>query len=693
MSVNRGSTVMKRMPAKLFAILSMCICLSSFVFAAQSAEEQLTLEEIMSLDLESNIATKTKLRISESPAIVTVVTAEEIKAMGARNISDVINTLPGMYFSLPGSGILGVMWADYMRGIYANQTLHPMIILMINGNNINDAAEDSWGALNAYGSAFLNFVERIEIIRGPGSVIYGGGAIAGVINIVTKKGPANEAVLTWGTNGLKRGFVKVTKSSGDSKINLMASLGDSYISDGSVATRATGTLERSENRSLYDFVSRQVVLDLSHKGFQLQNIFLWERMSSPITMLHMIADKDLQTRIEPFIILSSLKKSFLLENASLNSKIFYRKVAYSFPLLPLTPPNIPSPLWTAGIYGNAEFGTDAYSGQVEYMYIGMENQDIMLGYETSYEHAADALISYNPVDPNVFTSYVYVSSKKRNVNSLYAQDTLYNNSRDLSLNLGLRYDNYSDFINGTALSPRVAVVYKTAEDYVFKAIYGTAFRPPSFAETNVSPDYPAIKNDPDIRPETMKTFELALDCSPLARTNLRLNYYNNVVNDLIASVTSDDPTKTWNTNVSNQKSWGLESEVKYLLDTKSYVFANASYLGESKDIDTGLPAEFVPELLLNAGVNYAFTKNISAMTKGFYRSTLKQGYGDTRGDIDPVLLFSTSVNLTVKSYDVFVNIYNMFDQEWKDPSISSNNLIEPLQGYGRRFDVGLRYMF
>ena len=657
------------------------------------AAAELTVEDMLFLDMETDIATKTKLKISESPAIVTVVTAQDIEEMGARNLSDVINTLPGMYFSLPGSGILGAMWADYVRGIYSNQTLHPMIVLMINGTQINDAAQDSWCALNSYGTVFLDFIERIEIIRGPGSVTYGGSAIAGVINIVTKKGSKNEAEAAFGTDGLKKGFLKFSKNIGESRINVLAGLGDSFLSNSEAASSATGSLVKSEKKYLYNFASRNYLLDLSLKGFDWQNMVLWGRMNTPFTQLFMVSADELRARIEHTTILSSLSRSVSLDDARLNSKISYRKMVYSFPFGPVTPPNIPLPLWPDGITGNAEFATDAFAARVEYLYNGLSNQDILAGYESLYEYMDDARLSSNQLNPNSFFSVVYLKGKQRNVNSFYAQDTFYTENRKLSLNLGLRYDLYSDFINGRALSPRVAVVYKVMENYVLKAIYGTAFRPPSFSETNVTPDLPGIKNDPAIRPETIKTFELALDCALLERANLRLNYYNNTVNDLIASVTSDDPAKTWNTNVANQKSWGIESEAKYLLDSRSYLFANASYLGESKDADTGIAAAFVPEWLLNTGVKYAFTDKLSAMVKGFYRSQLKQGPGDTRGDIDPFWLFATSVNYNIQSHNVYLSVYNLMDQAWFDPSISSNNLIEPIQGYGRRFDVGYRYYF
>ncbi|HBU69918.1 MAG TPA: hypothetical protein DEE98_05985 [Elusimicrobia bacterium] len=655
------------------------------------AAAELTVEDMLFLDMDTDIVTKTKLKISESPAIVTVVTAQDIKEMGARQLNDVFSTLPGMYFSIPCSDIYAIAPTIYLRGIHSNQIAHPMVKLLINGTPITDALQDGWGALNIYGSAILPLIERIEIIRGPGSVTYGGSAISGVINIVTKKGAGNEAGLSAGSTNLQRGYAKITGEHGNIKINAMASTGNSYLTDSVVGSRALGTLLQSEKQRNYDFISRDYLLDLSLNGFLWQNIFLDEIGNAPFTNAYMLADNKYPNTIIKKSFISSVSKSFSTVIGALTSKIFYRKVIYGFDTK-ITAPNIPSPLWTEGMAGIAEHTSDAFSGQTELLYNGIENQEILAGCEILYEDMPDALTTWNLSDPNVFTQAVYMGAKLRKQYSLYTQDTLYSNNRKLSLNLGLRYDNYSDIVNGSAYSPRVAVVYKLLEDYVLKAMYGTAFRPPSFMETSVT-NHPTIKNDPNIGSEVVKSFELALDCSPMSKTNLRINYYNNVVNDLIARVQSDEPSKSWNTNVGNQKSWGLESELKFMIDKRSYIFANAGYLGDSSDTDTGIKTPFVPEILFNSGVNYAFTDNLSAMLRGFYRSELKQGSGDIRGNIAPFWLYTTTVNYNIYSHNVYVSVYNLLDQAWYDVSLSSNMLIDHIPGYGRRFDVGYRYYF
>ena len=685
--------MLKQLVLMLAAVLSVG-AMQCDVFAAEQ-EQDAALEDVLFLDMDTDIATKSKLKVSESPAIVTVITASQIREMGARTLHDVLNTIPGMYFSLPGSDLMGTARADYIRGLYYNHTQSSPIKLLINGTSLVDAYQDSWGTFNQYGTMAVHMIERIEVIRGPGSVVYGGSALAGVINIVTKSDDSNQVDVGGGTNGLKRGFVKVSAGSRDLRANAMASLGDSFITNAVIGRWSGTTLQQSsEKRELYNAASRDYLLDLLYHGFKWQNIFFRENVYNPFTQVgYYIADQNRRCRLELTTVLSSLEKSFPIENGSINSKVFYRRTIYGFPFLSFTPSNVPSALWPDGWYGDGEHGSEAVSGNVEFSYNGIKNQNVLLGYETLHERAPDAVMHSNMLNPNVLQPIMYLVGKTRNLNSIYVQDTLSVIPDKVSFNMGLRHDNYSDFNNGTANSPRIALMYKPVENYVIKALYGTAFRPPSFTTTGISPDIPQVKDDKNIKPEFMETIELALDCSPFNKTNVRLNCYSNRITNLIKRVPSDEPLKVWNTNVGNQKSWGVEGEAKLLLDRKSYIFANGAYCGESKNMDTGARAEYVPEFLGNAGVNYGLGKNLNVMVKGFYRSVLKPGAGDNRADIPSFVLFDTAVNYTYKSHNVYVSVYNMLDQEWKDPSISSANILEPMQGYGRRLDVGYRYMF
>ncbi len=129
-------------------------------------------------------ATKTATKLSDVPASVTVITAEEIEAMGDVSVGDIIAKTPGVNFY--SSGGVGAASFAQLRGLGGEHTL-----VMIDGVRMNNPAESNQkGAFNFQGLIAHN-IERIEIVRGPQATLYGSAASGGVINIITKKGASD----------------------------------------------------------------------------------------------------------------------------------------------------------------------------------------------------------------------------------------------------------------------------------------------------------------------------------------------------------------------------------------------------------------------------------------------------------------------------------------------------------------------
>lgn len=123
-------------------------------------------------------ATKNLMESRKAPAINSVITAEEIRNMGARNVFDVLDKIPG--FSTSWNQIKGVV---NVRGV---QTDHAeKVLLMIDGVRIRDSYTGSPTFLFGEDLMVEN-IKRIEVVRGPGSALYGASAFVGVINIITK---------------------------------------------------------------------------------------------------------------------------------------------------------------------------------------------------------------------------------------------------------------------------------------------------------------------------------------------------------------------------------------------------------------------------------------------------------------------------------------------------------------------------
>lgn len=125
-----------------------------------------------------SLATRKEQPLEEAPSIVSVVTATDIERTGARDLTDVLRLLPGFEFGIDVQQIVGMGF----RGIWAHEG---KALIMLNGLMINDLG---YGNTNHIGFLPASLIERVEIIRGPGSVLYGGFAGVGVINVVTRKG-------------------------------------------------------------------------------------------------------------------------------------------------------------------------------------------------------------------------------------------------------------------------------------------------------------------------------------------------------------------------------------------------------------------------------------------------------------------------------------------------------------------------
>ena len=161
-------------------LLVFILLITTPLYAQEELEDlfSLSLEELTQIKI-AVPAALTKLAIREIPASITVITADDILNSAARNILDLIDIyVPGAFWTNHEKGpSLG------FRGIVENRNLKYLLLL----NNRNISNKGHFGAKSGLELWDLNDIEKIEIIRGPGSVTYGPGAVAGVINIMTKK--------------------------------------------------------------------------------------------------------------------------------------------------------------------------------------------------------------------------------------------------------------------------------------------------------------------------------------------------------------------------------------------------------------------------------------------------------------------------------------------------------------------------
>ena len=191
-------------------VLFLVLLFSVVIFSPVQAEDKKDSETIVTMGEVVVTATRDTQEIRKAPANVTVITAEEINDSGATTVVEILDKLESIQFRT-SSGNSSQAYID-MRGIGGDNP-YDKTLIMLDGRRLNrtDMASINWLEMP------VDTIERIEIVRGPGSVLYGDAAIGGVINIITKKGkgaPKFSASVLMGSYGLNDERTGVTGAAG-----------------------------------------------------------------------------------------------------------------------------------------------------------------------------------------------------------------------------------------------------------------------------------------------------------------------------------------------------------------------------------------------------------------------------------------------------------------------------------------------
>src|SRR5688572_21880304 len=151
--------------------------------------EESALQKVLNQNL--TVSSSKALTTRETPGIISLVTAEEIQNSGARDLTDILRLVPGFDIAQDLQFVMGIG----LRGNWANEG---KVLVLMDGQPFNELLYQTVAVGNRFP---VDAIERIEIIRGPGSAIYGGSAEYGVINIITKAAASLNGVNVYGTAG------------------------------------------------------------------------------------------------------------------------------------------------------------------------------------------------------------------------------------------------------------------------------------------------------------------------------------------------------------------------------------------------------------------------------------------------------------------------------------------------------------
>lgn len=629
-----------------------------------------------------SIATGSQQTLRRAPAVATVITAEDIAAMGATDLDDVLETVPGVHVSRSANNYAPLY---VVRGVYTQFT--PQVLVMQNGVPITTLFVGNKG--NLWGGYPVEHVARIEIIRGPGSALYGADAFSGVINIITKSAldtPGTEFGLRGGSFATKNAWIqhggKVAAVDVSAYLQIASSDGFKETVAADAQTRfdkifgTRTSLAPGAVRTGYDAVDGNLDLGLdkwrAHMGYKLRdNVGVGAGIASALDPV----GRQKSERITADL---SWTDPQFVKDWGLGFAASYLHYAQSIPVdYQLFPPgaNIGGGVSPVGFFGGPEtwerqlrlssFAT--YSGLADHgVRIGWGHDDLDL-----YKTAETRNFNYSPAGALVpvtgggivdfSNSNPFMFPHRRWVDYLYVQDE-WSFAKDWALTAGLRRDNYSD-VGGTT-NPRLALVWDASLDITAKLLVGRAFRAPAFNEiygiTN-----PVALGNPALRPEQVSTLETALTWHVRRDLQVNLSLFHYDMKDIIRTVGG--------TYFNTGSQYGDGGELESVWDAGRNLRLTGSYSWQTSiDESTRQDAGYAPHNHMLGRADWRFSGNWLLGAQVNWVADRKRPAGDARPQLADYTTVDLNLSTAVKrqQWSLALGLRNLFNADVREPSIA-----------------------
>jgi outer membrane receptor for ferrienterochelin and colicins len=619
-------------------------------------------------------ASKFLQNAADAPASVTVVTAEEIQKYGYRTLADVLRSVPGFYvISDRNYTYVGV------RGISRPGDYNARILFLLDGHRVNDDIFDG-----AYvGTEFpvdVDLMERIEIIKGPSSSVYGTGAFVAVINVITKRGRDLNSV-EGSTEAGSWNSYKERVSYGKRFDNGLETLlsGTFYDSQGhsslyypefnSPATN-NGIAENADGDQAYN-----VFADIIYKDFDIHVVDASRTKHIPTASFGTVFN-DPRTQTTDAHAYIDAQYGHVFGNWETLGRLSYDWYGYN----------------GTYIYDYAKRGVPPYTVNKD-----LANGDwVDLQWDASHrffkrhsvtlgtEFRQDLRQDQSNYDVQPYVSYLNDHRSAR-VWALYAQDEFRLNKK-LAFVAGLRSDWYQEY--GNTLSPRLGLILNATPNTNIKANYSRAFRPPNDYESFYFSSA-GVTGNSSLRPERIRTYELDLERHFGKKFYGTIAGYDNRIAGLMEQQLNPATGPSVFTNSGNIRTKGIELELKAKWPT-GLEWAISHSIQSSRDLDTRNVLTNSPKQLAKANLSLPVGRyGLFASLEGQYVGVRRTIAGT---DLGGYLLVNATL-LTKKLYKDFelsASLYNLFNKQYAE-SGGIEHVEASIPQDGRSFRVKVVY--
>ena len=564
------------------------------------------------------------------------------------------------------------------------------VLLLIDGNRLNN--ELFGGISYVINDIPVELVERIEIIRGPGSAIYGSNAFEAVINIITVPGNFQDNKSSvygrYGRHDTMHGGLTIKKRFND--FNVIASIaGDN--SDGpstSYKDRAAIDGKLNYDQKIYNFYT-----NINHGPFTVMAFYNKENVGPYVGLLQYLNERT--DRTYNSMAFAGKYSADIDGFGRITGRIYYNRFEYNC-LWELLPPELMAP---NGFFNDATATDSRIGTEWSYQKTLFENHQIMIGcnfdeiklFNSTFKQTS----SDNPYEM-VNIKGGWIDEERTYLYSLYCQDQ-FSFYKDYMVTLGLRFDDYSKY--GSSFSPRIGLVRSLGSWGDLKLLYGRALRAPSYYESNTN-EYGGLIPNSNVEAEHLESFEIEYSYKE-ATFSGNINIFYIKIKDLIGtSKVAGGYTKT---NQGEIKSFGLETEIRKSFFSDRHRLKLNGYLNYSEN-DREDSIKRVPNYGFNCILDDLWNDYLSSNIQFRYTGRMKKydgldSYGNLLAFDDLPSTVTVNVSLVFNFGDIAfkASIYNLFDEDLNSPASSILNANgSPLEDYpyNRRFLMaGFEYNF
>jgi len=643
--------------------------------------DALSLEQLMDMNVHSVLgASKYEQRVTQAPSSISIVTAEDIRRFGYTNLADVLSGVRGLYVTNDRNySYLGV------RGFLRPGDYTTRVLVLIDGHRINDSIYDA-GSIGREAMVDVELIDRVEVIRGPSSSVYGSSAFLGVINVITKQGRDIDGAEV-GVDLASRDTYRSRATYGETFANGVDFLisGSHYSSAGWNFYYPEFDQRSSDNRfaanngiaaGLDDESAAKFFTSVRYGDFNASLSYSNRRKQVPTASFdNIFGDPGERTRDSSSYIELGYKHAFS-STTDLKVRGFYDLLTYE------------------GTYANdyalegeprdrVVFVDEATGRQAgaELQLTAKPNDRYTFVVGGAYQrNLRQNQAAYDDIEPR----YYYLQRHDQSdVVGLFAQAEARLRD-DFTVTAGVRYDHYGEPFEST-VNPRLALIYNPSEVSAVKLLYGEAFRAPNPYERfyNV-----AQADAPALEPETIKTYELVYERYFSSKYRLSLSGYSYDIDGLITQV-EEEPNMQFFANLDSVRARGMELELEATYQNGA-ILRGSWAVQRAEDEASGLELTNSPHQLAKlTGSMPLFNTPVFANLDLQYNSktvTLARNHAPS----------FVVANLTLNTHELWsgveltAGIYNILDEERRFPGAeehAQDTLQQEGRTYGGRFIV------